>query len=84
MVTEMVTANKLSIADIVQVFDDAFGTAIVKQVTEKEISFFRPYAVNADFSYTGGVLCYTGTEEWSVPNNDHTRYRRIRKSLPLK
>jgi hypothetical protein len=57
----------LCLGDVVKVFDGAWGTAIVKNVDIKEnvITFFRPYGTKADFSHTGGVICYTGVEEFS-------------------
>lgn len=59
--------NELQTGDTVR-FDgiDGFQTAIVKQVTDKEVTFFRPYGTTADFEYTGGVICYVGVEEFSV------------------
>lgn len=56
---------ELRIGDVVKVLDGPWGTAIVKNVTENEITFFRPYGANADFTCTAGVICYTGTETFS-------------------
>lgn len=56
--------NELKLGDVVKAFDGPFGTAIVKQIENGLVYFFRPYAVTADFNYTGGVICYTGTEEF--------------------
>ena len=41
------------------------GVVTVKQIKDNVITFFRPYTHTADFSYTGGVICYVGTEEWN-------------------
>lgn len=54
--------NELRIGDVVQLFDGPFSTAIVKNVTEFEVEFFRPYGVHSDVAYTNGVITYTGTE----------------------
>ena len=59
--------NELRIGDVVKVFDGPWDTSIVKNVTEKEVTFFRPYGTTADFTCTGGVICYTGIEEYSIP-----------------
>ena len=52
----------------------AFTDMVVKQIKNDEITFFRPYAHTADFSYTGGVICYVGIEEFSAPVNDRDEY----------
>lgn len=60
--------SELKLADIVYVKDDpAMGTMAVKNVTDKEVTFFRPYAHTADFECTNGVICYVGVETFSVP-----------------
>jgi hypothetical protein len=57
--------TELKLADCVEAFDGPYGTAIVKQISNGLITFFRPYGTHADFSHTGGVICYTGTEEFT-------------------
>jgi hypothetical protein len=54
---------ELRLGDVVELFDGAYGTATVKQITDEFVLFFRPYAATADFSTTSGVICYTGIEE---------------------
>jgi len=49
--------------------DDPFNTAIVKKVTETEALLYRPYGHSEDFSYSGGVICYVGIEEITIPRN---------------
>ena len=51
-----------------------WNTAIVKQVTEKEVTIFRPYGTTASFSYTGGVICYLGIEEYRVLRDSSIQY----------
>ena len=41
-----------------------WSTCIVKQISDDEVTLFRPYGTTADFSYTGGVICYVGIEEF--------------------
>jgi hypothetical protein len=56
--------GELQVGDVVKWFDGAFGTAIVKQVTDKEVKLFRPYGTTAGFAYSNNqTICYTGTEE---------------------
>jgi len=40
------------------------GVVTVKNIKDGRIQFFRPYTHTADFSHTGGVICYIGLEEW--------------------
>jgi hypothetical protein len=57
--------SELQLADCVEAFDGPYGTAIVKKIEDGLITFFRPYGANASFSYTGGVICYMGIEEFT-------------------
>jgi hypothetical protein len=63
-------ARDLRLADTVQVNPAClWNTAIVKQITDHDVILFRPYGTTADFAYTGGVICYVGIEEYSIPGN---------------
>ncbi len=42
------------------------GVTTVKQIADGNVSLFRPYTHTADFSSTGGVICYVGIEEYKV------------------
>jgi hypothetical protein len=57
--------NDLRCGDVVQLFDGPFGTAIVENVTNDAVTFFRPYGTHTDFTTAGGVITYTGTETFS-------------------
>jgi hypothetical protein len=35
----------------------------MKQIKDGTVELFRPYGTTADFSCTGGVICYTGIED---------------------
>lgn len=77
-----VKAKDLKLADTVTV--SSFGEwtkAIVKQVTADEVTLFRPYGTTADFSYTGGVICFIGIEEYKVSRNDTLFTVTSRKAL---
>lgn len=63
----MAKVSELKLADTVRVSVTDWGTAIVQNITATDVVFFRPYGVTANFSYTGGVICYVGIETYSVP-----------------
>ncbi len=72
----MLKASELKLADEVQLFDGAYGTATVKNITENgEITFFRTYVASADFSYTGGVICTIGIEEVVYHRSDTKMFK---------
>ena len=57
--------SELQIADkVYRERNPELGVSVVKQIKDGAITFFRPYPHTADFSYTGGVICYFGIEEW--------------------
>lgn len=58
-----IPARDLKLADVIKLFEGPWGYAVVKQITDDRVILFRPYAQTADFSYTGGVICYVGIEE---------------------
>lgn len=64
--TTTVKLSDLRIGDIVRLSDNnPFSDAIVKNVEGNLITLFRPYGANADFTYTGGVICYVGIEQFA-------------------
>lgn len=54
--------HELKLADVVELFDGPFGTAVVTDITDDEVILHRPYGVTLDFSYTGGVPYSVGNE----------------------
>jgi hypothetical protein len=74
-----VKASELALADVVKVFDDAYGYATVTQVTEDEVTLFRPYVHTSDFSYTGGVIPYVGVETTKVWRKGSTEFELLKK-----
>jgi hypothetical protein len=59
-----------------------WNNAIVKQITDTDVTLFRPYGATADFSYTGGVICYVGIEEYTIPISSDMEYELLeRKEL---
>lgn len=71
MAITIVRNSALQLADRVYRKDNPeLGVSTVKQIKDGAITFFRPYTHTADFSYTGGVICYIGTEEWTEQVSD--------------
>lgn len=70
MAYKTVLARDLKLADKIMLpSDPTLGVSVVKNVTDYEVTLFRPYPETADFSYSGGVICYVGIEEFSIPRN---------------
>lgn len=69
----MIKASELKLGDRVRLHVvggvQQFSDCIVKQLDSGNVHLFRPYGATADFSYTGGVICYVGIEEFSIPRN---------------
>ena len=64
---EHVKTCDLRLADVVKVFDGPWSTGIVTHIDGNMVTMFRPYGTTADFSYSGGVIPYIGTETIKVP-----------------
>lgn len=50
------------LGDQVRCFDGPYGWGTVVNITDDEVHIFRPFTHIGDFTYTGGVLHYTGHE----------------------
>lgn len=74
----------IGLGDIVKCGDGgAYMTATVCKVNEDgTVDLFRPYTHTADFSYTGGVICYVGIEDIKSVNPE--RLTLIQKGQKLK
>lgn len=81
--TTIVKGSELRLADVVRLNAEAFADAVVSNITDKEIFFFRPYATTADFSYTGGVIPYIGIEQFRAYAKD-ADYVLVRRGGPLR
>lgn len=80
--TTYVGIDDLRLADTVELFEGAFGTGIVRQITEGEVIIARPYGVTSDFSYTGGVPFSVGVEECKYLRGGRTMLKVLqRKNL---
>ena len=74
----MMKANELKVGDTVDLGMEEWSTAIVKQIREGSVWFFRPYGTSCDFEYTGGVICLVGIEVFSRPLTDSALFKVIR------
>ena len=69
--------SELQLGDVVRPYENGFAsysTQTVKKITDVQAIMFRPYTHTGDFSYTGGVICYVGIEEYGV-DLDHDGHR---------
>jgi len=57
--------SDLKLGDVVELYEGPFATAVVKQIKDGLVWFYRPYGTHADFTCTSGVICYIGLEEFS-------------------
>ena len=79
-----VTAAELKLGDVVELFDGPFATAIVRQIEDGKVTFFRPYGTHSDTVYTGGVIPYTGIEDFHVFTYGTSTYKLWRHADHLK
>lgn len=74
----------LQLGDVVELFEsEPYAHATVKKLSSNTATFFRPYVHTADFSYTGGVICYIGIEELTCPLTQSFRVIRRGGTPPL-
>lgn len=79
---QMTEVKDLKLADVVESFDGAFGTAIVVKIEGDNVHLFRPYGTTGDFSHTGGVTPYVGFESYSIDQTSKHLWRVLcRKDL---
>ena len=74
---KVITAKEMQLADTIglsSLIGDAWGTAVVRQIKDGYVTLFRPYVHTEDFSYTGGVICYLGTEEFTFSQDNSREY----------
>ncbi len=57
-----------------QLFEGAFGYAVVTQIKDGNVHLFRPYATTSDFSTTAGVIPYVGFEPVVISIDSGTSY----------
>lgn len=57
-IDELVLGDKVDLLS-----GDPYGWGTVVQITDETVKVVRPYVHIGDFTYTGGVLHYLGTEE---------------------
>jgi hypothetical protein len=67
---KQIETKDLQLGDTVSLDYEAWDCAIVKQIKDGKVTLFRPYGTTAEFTYTGGVICYVGIEEWDIEANE--------------
>ena len=71
-----VSAADLRLADVVTCMDGGgYVTATVKQIKDGLVTLFRPYVETSDFTYTRGVICMIGIEEFKVEASPHRTFQ---------
>ena len=83
MEKKIILAKDMQLADVVQMvggFNEGWGASIVKQVTDQDVTIFRPYGHHANFSYTGGVICYVGIDEYNLRRDSSVEYELLRRT----
>lgn len=73
---EKMKARELQVGDVVEPLHNDFRnlypnkgpwrTQIVKQIDTSVITLFRPYGTTLNFTYSGGIICLMGIEEYHV------------------
>ena len=65
---QWLTPEELALADVIDCYGHhgPFATATVTGIGLDYVELTRPYGVTADFSYTGGVIHYTGLEVFKI------------------
>lgn len=61
-----VEGTELVLGDEIRAFEGAYGWVTVVKVDEDTVTVFRPYVHVGNFSYTGGVLHYLGSETFTL------------------
>lgn len=84
MIGSVLTARDMQLGDTVELVSEKptpWSSCIVRRATDEEVTLFRPYGVTADFSYTGGVICYVGIEEYKVLRDSSIPYRLLARQV---
>lgn len=73
----------LKLADVVELGGvNGYGTATIERIADGMVHLFRPYTMTADFSCSGGVICYIGVEHFSVFQDSDRTFKLVgRKEL---
>lgn len=77
----LVTPAEMQLGDRIQCYEDpCFSTGIIKSIDSHYVHIFRPYGTTAEFSYSGGVICYIGIEEYSLSRTSQLKYRLLSRT----
>ena len=81
---DMVYPSELQLGDKIKLFEGDYGTGTVFNVEYGVVSIIRPYIHTADFSYTGGVQWYIGTETVKVSVESKRCFHLIERGRELR
>lgn len=84
---EYVSPIGMKLADTIRFESTSqYNDAMVYRIdTDRQVVCLRrPYMTHADFSYTGGVIPYIGTEDVELHLLSSVTYRRVRRGPKLK
>jgi hypothetical protein len=83
-VNELAQFREIGLGDVVSLgWNNGYDNATVCKVHEDgTVDLFRPYTHTADYSYTGGVICYVGIDQ--IDHVDPKRLTLLCKSQPLR
>ncbi len=83
IIPRTIKTSELQLADKIYSPDNYdLGNSVVKQIKEGMITLFRPYPITENFSYTGGVICSIGIDEYTICQDSDRKWILIsRKEL---
>jgi len=64
--TITIEGTELILGDHIKILDSPYGWATVVKIEGRDATLFRPYVHLSDFTYTGGVPHYVGTETFTI------------------
>ena len=70
----MVKARELKLGDIVKLSDSGYMAATIIQIKDGQITFFRPFVHHDNIETAGGLMTYTGIEEFNVYQDSELMY----------
>ena len=80
----MTTIAELRLGDEVDLGLESYGTATVVKIKDGVVELIRPFIHIGEFSYTGGVLNYIGTETVKLFVDSTRRIRLVQRGPVLK
>lgn len=80
-----ITPKDFRLGDFVRIAtdtdDQVKGAYVVRQIADGVAHLQRPYIHLADFCYTGGVIVYTGIEDFPIELTATTPFVRLKQTV---